>query len=80
MSLGEIESLLTSLGLNEDTAAPEPAPEPSGGKLTQEQIEAMMNAARGEVEAAPEPAPEPSGGKLTQEQIEAMMSAARGGN
>ncbi|MBS7370648.1 MAG: hypothetical protein KIG62_11035, partial [Oscillospiraceae bacterium] len=70
MSLGEIESLLTSLGLNEDTAAPEPAPEPSGGKLTQEQIEAMMNAARGEDEAAPAPVPAQSGGKLTQEQIE----------
>ncbi len=60
---------------------PEPAPAPSsgGGKLSQEQIEAMMAGAMGG--AAPEPAPAPSsgGGKLSQAEIEAMMAGAMRG-
>ena len=70
---------------------PEPEPEPvaetpapTGGKLTQEQIEAMLAGASG-AEEQPEPVPEPepvaetpapTGGKLTQEQIEAMLAGA----
>ena len=68
-------------------AAPEPEPvpapaaetAPTGGKLTQEQIEAMLNGGAAAAEPEPTPAPAPAapssgGGTLTQEQIEAMLN------
>ena len=63
--------------------APAPAPEPasSGGKMSQEEIEAMMAGMAGGGAPAPAPAPEPasSGGKMSQEEIEAMMAGMAGG-
>ncbi len=77
------KELVSGFGLSEESSEvtlPEPAAEESsGGKLSQEQIEAMMAGAMGG-ESAPAPAAEePSGGKLSQEQIEAMMAGAMGG-
>ena len=91
MSVELAKELLKGLGLgDEDEAeeaapapapAPEPAPEPasSGGKMSQEEIEAMMSGMAGG-SPAPEPAPEPasSGKKMSQEEIEAMMSGMAG--
>ncbi len=64
---------------------------PSGGKMSQEDIEAMLAAASGEqednsaeqaaTETVVETAPveeKPSGGKMSQEDIEAMLAAASG--
>ena len=93
MSVELAKELLKGLGLgDEDEAeeaapapapAPEPAPEPasSGGKMSQEEIEAMMSGMAGG-SPAPEPAPEPasSGKKMSQEEIEAMMSGMAGGS
>ena len=93
MSVELAKELLKGLGLgDEDEAeeaapapapAPEPAPEPasSGGKMSQEEIEAMMAGMAGG-SPAPEPAPEPasSGKKMSQEEIEAMMSGMAGGS
>lgn len=90
MSVDLARELLKGLGLEsevsggEDAAAPaEPAPapqpEPAGGgdrKLSQEEIERMMQASA--APAAPAPEPEPAGGgdrKLSQEEIERMMQA-----
>ncbi len=92
MSVELAKELLKGLGLGDDGAeeaapAPAPAPEPaassSGGKMSQEEIEAMLaGMGGGAEEAAPAPAPEPapsSGRKMSQEEIEAMMSGAAGG-
>ncbi len=63
-------------GGEEEAAAPAPAPEPEpapasgGGKLSQEEIERLMNGGA----PAPEPAPAPGGGKLSQEEIERLMN------
>ncbi len=88
MSIDLAKELLKGLGLEnevsggEDTeapAAPAPEPEPAGGgdrKLSQEEIERMMQA--NAAPAAPAPEPEPAGGgdrKLSQEEIERMMQA-----
>ena len=87
MSEAEIEKLLQSCGLTDDTAdnsaADEKTPqvepasrsqvEPSGGMLSQEEIEKMLAEA-----SAPSPAPEPSepsGGKMSQEDIEKLLAA-----
>ena len=55
-------------------------PAPSGGKMSQEDIEKMLAAANApaqEPAPAPEPAPAaPSGGKMSQEDIEKMLAAA----
>ncbi len=53
-------------------------PAPSGGKMSQEDIEKMLAAASAPAqEPAPEPAPAaPSGGKMSQEDIEKMLAAA----
>ena len=55
-------------------------PAPSGGKMSQEDIEKMLAAASApaqEPAPAPEPAPAaPSGGKMSQEDIEKMLAAA----
>ena len=53
-------------------------PAPSGGKMSQEDIEKMLAAANAPAqEPAPEPAPAaPSGGKMSQEDIEKMLAAA----
>ena len=65
--------------------APAPAPEPapsSGGKMSQEEIEAMLAGMSGGAEPVPAPAPEPapsSGGKMSQEEIEAMLAGMGGG-
>lgn len=62
----------------EPAPAPEPAPS-SGGKMSQEEIEAMMAGMAGGAE--PAPAPEPaSNKKMSQEEIEAMMSGVAGGS
>ena len=88
MSIDLAKELLKGLGLEnevsggEDTeapAAPAPEPEPAGGgdrKLSQEEIERMMQA--NAAPAAPAPEPEPAGGgdrKLSQKEIERMMQA-----
>ncbi len=81
MSEAEIESLLRSCGITDsdidssdssDDAA-ETDNEPSGGKMSQEDIERMLAAAQAPVE--PEPAPA-SGGKMSQEDIEKMLAAS----
>ncbi len=55
-------------------------PAPSGGKMSQEDIEKMLAAANApaqEPAPVPEPAPAaPSGGKMSQEDIEKMLAAA----
>ena len=70
-----------------DEPAPAPAPEPpapsapSGGKMSQEEIEKLLAAANAPAEE-PAPAPEPpapsasSGGKMNQEEIEKLLAAA----
>lgn len=59
---------------------PAPAPAPSSGKMSQEEIEALLAAAAAPVEEPPAPqpapAPAPSGGKMSQEEIEALLAAA----
>ncbi|MEY8387119.1 flagellar motor switch protein FliN [Oscillospiraceae bacterium 38-13] len=95
MSVELAKDLLRGLGLEEEgeedaapaapAPAPAPAPEPaasSGGKMSQEEIEAMLaGMSGGEPEPAPAPAPEPasSGGKMSQEEIEAMLAGMSGG-
>ena len=98
MSQDEIEALLRSSGIEE---APEPktVPDipvepstrsqeepPSGGTMSQEEVEKMLSAMNFGGDAAPEtgdeviePA-EPSGGKLSQDDIEKMLAAAMGGD
>ncbi|WP_304642815.1 chemotaxis protein CheC, partial [uncultured Oscillibacter sp.] len=92
MSVELAKELLKGLGLGgdeEEEAAPEPAPAPapapaaepasSGGKMSQEEIEAML-AGMGGGEPAPAPEPEPaSGKKMSQEEIEAMLAGVGGG-
>ena len=92
MSDAEIEALLHSVGLDkdeepvqEDTSAklPDVDPssrsemEPSGGTMSQEDIERLL--AANSPEPAPEPAPvaesAPSGGKMRQEDIEKLLAA-----
>ena len=87
MSMDEIDALLLKSGLGAEIGMPdekpapaEEAPEPSGGKMSQEDIEKMLAAASAPApEAAPAPAeeaPKPSGGKMSQEDIEKMLAAA----
>ena len=58
-------------------AAPEPAtaPETSGGKMSQEDIEKLIAGASAEAAPEPAPAPESSGGKMSQEDIEKLLAA-----
>ncbi|MCI9002293.1 MAG: flagellar motor switch protein FliN [Oscillibacter sp.] len=96
MSVELAKELLKGLGLTDDdeeeTAAPAPAPAPepapapaaepasSGGKMSQEEIEAMLAGMNGGGEPAPAPEPEPaSNKKMSQEEIEAMMAGMAGG-
>ena len=94
MSVELAKDLLKGLGLGDDeeeeeipapAPAPAPAPEPepapsSGGKMSQEEIEAMLAGMGGGAEPAPAPEPAPSsGGKMSQEEIEAMMAGMAGG-
>ena len=92
MSVELAKDLLKGLGLGDEddeeaAPAPEPAPAPapeasSGGKMSQEEIEAMLAGMGGGAEPAPAPAPEPapsSGGKMSQEEIEAMLAGMGGG-
>ena len=73
MSVELAKELLKGLGLGgdeEEEAAPEPAPAPapapaaepasSGGKMSQEEIEAMLAGMGGGAEPAPAPAPQPA--------------------
>ena len=92
MSVELAKDLLKGLGLGDEddeeaAPAPEEAPAPapeasSGGKMSQEEIEAMLAGMGGGAEPAPAPAPEPapsSGGKMSQEEIEAMLAGMSGG-
>ena len=92
MSVELAKDLLKGLGLGDEddeeaAPAPEPAPAPapeasSGGKMSQEEIEAMLAGMGGGAEPVPAPAPEPapsSGGKMSQEEIEAMLAGMGGG-
>ncbi len=94
MSVELAKDLLKGLGLGDEddeeaAPAPEPAPAPapapeasSGGKMSQEEIEAMLAGMSGGAEPVPAPAPEPapsSGGKMSQEEIEAMLAGMGGG-
>ncbi len=96
MSVELAKELLKGLGLGDDddggaeeaAPAPAPAPEPaaaepasSGGKMSQEEIEAMLAGMSGGAEPAPAPEPEPaSNKKMSQEEIEAMMAGMAGGS
>ena len=88
MSDAEIEALLHSVGLDkdeepvqEDTSAklPDVDPssrsemEPSGGTMSQEDIEKLL--AANSPEPAPVPESAPSGGKMSQEDIEKLLAA-----
>ncbi len=86
MSVELAKDLLKGLGLgdeDDEEAAPAPEPAPSsGGKMSQEEIEAMLAGMSGGAEPVPAPAPEPapsSGGKMSQEEIEAMLAGMGGG-
>ena len=80
MSVELARELLAGFGMGLENMGPddadlpsasEPASEPSGGKLSQEEIERLMGG--GASAPAPAPASEPSGGKLRQEEIERLM-------
>ena len=80
MSVELARELLAGFGMGLENMGPddadlpsasEPASEPSGGKLSQEEIERLMGG--GASAPAPAPASEPSGGKLSQEEIERLM-------
>ena len=92
MSADEIEALLRSCGINDDeqlaeenAKVPDVDPssrsetEPSGGTMSQEDIEKLLAANSAPAEPEPEPAPEtepaPSGGKMSQEDIEKLLAA-----
>ncbi len=92
MSEDEIEALLRSCGINEDeqpaeenAKVPDVDPssrsetEPSGGTMSQEDIEKLLAANSAPAEPEPEPAPAaepvPSGGKMSQEDIERLLAA-----
>ena len=92
MSEDEIEALLRSCGINEDeqpaeenAKVPDVDPssrsetEPSGGTMSQEDIEKLLAANSAPAEPEPEPAPVaepvPSGGKMSQEDIEKLLAA-----
>ena len=70
------EALLAGSPIKEETKAPEPAPEPkpSGGMMSQEEIEAMLAGNRIKEAETKAPEPKPSGGNMSQEQIEAMLA------
>ena len=88
MSADEIEALLRSVGLDDSTdlqdSSSEKLPdvdpssrsvtEPSGGKMSQEDIEKLLAANSAPSEPAPEPA-QSSGGKMSQEDIEKLLAA-----
>ncbi len=83
ISVDLAKELVAGFGLEDDdepvpapaAPAPEPAASSSGGVLSQEEIEKLMN---GGGAAAPAPAPAPAaesgGGKLSQEEIERLMA------
>ena len=80
MSVELARELLAGFGMGLENMGPddadlpsasEPASEPSGGKLSQEEIERLMGG--GASAPAPAPASEPSSGKLSQEEIERLM-------
>ena len=92
MSEDEIEALLRSCGINENeqpaeenAKVPDVDPssrsetEPSGGTMSQDDIEKLLAANSAPAEPEPEPAPatepEPSGGKMSQEDIEKLLAA-----
>ncbi len=61
----------------EPAPAPAPAPSSSGGVLSQEEIERLLNGGGAAEEPAPAPAPAPaapSGGVLSQEEIERLLN------
>ena len=69
------EAMLAEAPIKEEAKKPEPAPEPkpSGGIMSQAEIEAMLAGSRAKEETkAPEP--KPSGGIMSQEEIEAMLA------
>jgi hypothetical protein len=83
MSQDDIEALLKSVGLEEESPAPAPTPAPAassgGGMMSQEEIEKLLagNSAPAEPEPAPVPEPAPaasSGGKMSQEDIEKLLA------
>lgn len=57
--------------------AAESSPSPSGGKMSQEEIEKLLQGGADETPVAPAPAaesnPSPSGGKMSQEEIEKLL-------
>ena len=98
MSDAEIEALLHSVGLDKDEEPvlennsgklPDVDPssrsqmEPSGGTMSQEDIEKLLSANSATAAESPEPAPvpaaepesAPSGGKMSQEDIEKLLAA-----
>ena len=92
MSEDEIEALLRSCGINENeqpaeenAKVPDVDPssrsetEPSGGTMSQEDIEKLLAANSAPAEPEPEPAPAtesaPSGGTMSQEDIEKLLAA-----
>lgn len=72
------EAMLAEAPIKEEAKKPEPAPapKPSGGMMSQEEIEAMLAGSRAKEETkAPEP--KPSGGIMSQEEIEALLAGNR---
>lgn len=80
MSTDLAKRLLTPFGLGGDStpepapqpAEPEPAKESAGGSMSQEEMDALMNAMS---EPAPEAAPASTGGSMSQEEMDALMAS-----
>lgn len=79
MTLEEIESLLRSVGLSDDTDE-KPAPSSDGGKLSDDAIAALFAANAANNAPEPEPAPASDGGKLSDDAIAALFAANAASN
>ncbi len=72
ISVDLAKELVAGFGLEDEDTAPAPAPVASGGVMSQEEIEKLMEG--GAAQPAPAPAPAASGGVMSQEEIEKLMA------